>query len=101
MNRIGRERGWPPSGRTELDALAAPSGPLALGSPEQVAAKIISFHETFAPERYLAHIGLGAVSHIDLMRAIELFGTQVAPLVESETRLPAEIRWTPTLARGG
>ena len=91
MNRIGRERGWPPSGRTELEALAAPSGPLALGSPEEVAEKIISFHETFEPERYLAHIGIGAVSHADVMRAIELFGTRVAPIVASETRLAAEV----------
>ena len=91
MNRIGKERGWPPSGPTELEALAAPSGPLALGSPEEVAEKIISFHETFEPERYLAHIGIGAVSHADVMRAIELFGTQVAPIVQSETRLAAEV----------
>jgi probable LLM family oxidoreductase len=82
MNRIGRERGWPPSGQAEYEALASPSGPLALGSPEEVAAKIVSFHETFRPERYLAHISIGAVSHHDVMRAIELFGAEVAPLVE-------------------
>jgi probable LLM family oxidoreductase len=85
MNRIGRERGWPPSGQAEYDALVSPSGPLALGSPEEVAAKIVSVHEMFRPERYLAHISIGAVSHADVMRAIELFGTQVAPLVEAET----------------
>jgi probable LLM family oxidoreductase len=85
MNRIGRERGWPPSGRAEYEALAAPAGPLALGSPEEVAAKIISVHEMFRPERYLAHISIGAVSHRDVMRAIELFGTQVAPIVQNET----------------
>jgi probable LLM family oxidoreductase len=85
MNRIGRERGWPPSGRADYDALASPSGPLALGSPEEVAAKILSFHELFHPERYLAHISIGAVSHADVMRAIELFGTEVATIVQSET----------------
>jgi probable LLM family oxidoreductase len=85
MNRVGRERGWPPSGRAEYDALASPSGPLALGSPEEVAAKIISFHELFRPERYLAHISIGAVAHTDAMRAIELFGTEAAPIVQSET----------------
>ena len=85
MNRIGRERGWPPSGRAEYDALGSPAGPLALGSPEEVAAKIVSIHEMFRPERYLAHISIGAVFHRDVMRAIELFGTQVAPLVELET----------------
>jgi probable LLM family oxidoreductase len=91
MNRIGRERGWPSSGHTELEALAAPAGPLALGSPQEVAEKIISFHDTFEPERYLAHIGIGAVTHADVMRAIELFGTQVAPIVDSETRLTADV----------
>src|SRR5262249_6502580 len=85
MNRIGAERGWPPSGLPEFEALASPTGPLALGSPEEVAVKIVSFHETFQPERYLAHISIGAVSHPDVMRAIELFGTKVAPLVERET----------------
>jgi probable LLM family oxidoreductase len=84
MNRIGRERGWPPSGRANYDALRAPDGPLNVGSPEQVAAKIVAIHELFAPERYLAHISLGAVEHRDVMRAIELFGTTVAPLVRDE-----------------
>jgi len=89
MNRIGRERGWPPSGRADYEALASPSGPLALGSPEEVAAKIVAVHELFRPERYLAHISIGAVSHNDVMRAIELFGTRVAPLVEYETAASA------------
>jgi alkanesulfonate monooxygenase SsuD/methylene tetrahydromethanopterin reductase-like flavin-dependent oxidoreductase (luciferase family) len=84
MNRIGRERGWPPSGRANFDALKSRRGPLTVGSPEQVAEKILSFNELFDLERYLAHISLGAVAHRDVMRAIELFGTEVAPLVERE-----------------
>jgi probable LLM family oxidoreductase len=83
MNRIGRERGWPPSGRAEFDALRAPDGPLALGSPEQVAEKINRIQELFGPQRYLAHMSIGAVAHADVMRAIELFATRVAPLVSS------------------
>jgi probable LLM family oxidoreductase len=86
MNRIGRERGWPPSGRAEYEALKSPRGPLALGSPEQVAEKIVSVHELFQPERYLAHLNIGAVSHRDVMRAIELFGTEVAERVTAELR---------------
>jgi probable LLM family oxidoreductase len=86
MNRIGRERGWPPSGRREFDALKAPDGPLTIGSPEQVAAKIVAIHELFRPQRYLAHMSIGAVEHADVMRAIELFGTEVAPLVHEATR---------------
>jgi probable LLM family oxidoreductase len=85
MNRIGRERGWPPSGRAEYEALKSSTGPLALGSPEQVAEKIVSVYDLFQPERYLAHMSIGAVSHRDVMRAIELFGTEVAGLVSAET----------------
>ena len=86
MNRIGRERGWPPSGRADYEALKSPRGPLALGSPEQVAEKIVSVHDLFHPERYLAHISIGAVSHSEVMHAIELFGTEVAGLVAAEFR---------------
>jgi probable LLM family oxidoreductase len=86
MNRIGRERGWPPSGRSDYEALKSPRGPLALGSPEQVAEKIVAVHDLFQPERYLAHMSIGAVSHRDVMRAIELFGTEVAGLVAAEVR---------------
>jgi probable LLM family oxidoreductase len=89
MNRIGRERGWPPSGRAEYEALKSEQGPLTLGSPEQVAAKIVGFHELFQPDRYLAHISIGAVEHADVLRAIELFGTRVAPLVREAVDEPA------------
>ena len=91
MNRIGRERGWPPSGRADYEALKSPRGPLALGSPEQVAEKIVSVHDLFQPERYLAHMSIGAVSHRDVMHAIELFGTEVATLVAAELPRPASL----------
>jgi alkanesulfonate monooxygenase SsuD/methylene tetrahydromethanopterin reductase-like flavin-dependent oxidoreductase (luciferase family) len=84
MNRIGRERGWPPSGRAEYEALRSPRGALAVGSPEQVAEKILFEHELFANQRYVAQMSVGAVAHADVMHSIELFGTQVAPVVRVE-----------------
>jgi len=93
MNRIGRERGWPPSGRPEYDALRSPRGALAVGSPEQVAEKILYEHELFANQRYVGQMSVGAVAHKDVMRSIELFGTQVAPVVRAEVeRRAAEPR---------
>jgi alkanesulfonate monooxygenase SsuD/methylene tetrahydromethanopterin reductase-like flavin-dependent oxidoreductase (luciferase family) len=83
MNRIGRERGWPPAGRTEYEALRAPRGALALGSVEQVVEKLLFEHELFAHQRYLAQMSAGAVAHRDVMRSIELFGTAVAPAVRA------------------
>jgi probable LLM family oxidoreductase len=84
MNRIGRERGWPPSGRQEYEALAAPNGALAVGDPEQVAEKILMEHELFGHQRYMGQMSVGAVAHGDVMRSIELFGTEVAPRVRAE-----------------
>jgi probable LLM family oxidoreductase len=84
MNRIGRERGWPPSGRPQYEALRSPRGALAVGSPEQVTEKILFEHELFANDRYIAQMSVGAVTHNDVMRSIELFGTEVAPVVREE-----------------
>ena len=84
MNKIGRERGWPPSGRPEYDALRSPRGALAVGSPEQVAEKILFEHDLFANQRYVGQMSVGAVAHEDVMRSIELFGTKVAPVVRAE-----------------
>ena len=84
MSRIGRERGWPPMGRDQYLALRSPRGALAVGSPEEVAEKILFEHELFGHQRYLAHMSLGAVDHRDVLRSIERFGTEVASLVRNE-----------------
>jgi len=84
MNRIGRERGWPPSGKPEYEALRSPRGALAVGSPEQVAEKILFEHELFGHQRYIGQMSVGAVEHRDVLRSMELFGTEVAPLVRAE-----------------
>ena len=84
MNRIGRERGWPPSGRPEYEALRSPRGAVAVGSPEQVAEKILFEHELFGMSRYVGQMSVGAVSHADVLRSMELFGTEVAPIVRAE-----------------
>jgi probable LLM family oxidoreductase len=84
MNRIGRERGWPPSGRPEYDALRSPRGAVAAGSAQQVTEKILFEHELFGNTRYVGQMSVGAVAHRDVMRSIELFGTEVAPAVRAE-----------------
>jgi probable LLM family oxidoreductase len=84
MSRIGRERGWPPMGREQYEALRSPRGALAVGNPQEVAEKILFEHELFGHQRYLGHMSVGAVTHADVMRSIELFGTEVAPVVREE-----------------
>jgi probable LLM family oxidoreductase len=84
MNRIGRERGWPPMRRAQFEAGRSPRGALLVGSPEEVVEKILFEHELFGNERFLAQISVGALPHDRVMRAIELFGTEVAPAVRKE-----------------
>jgi alkanesulfonate monooxygenase SsuD/methylene tetrahydromethanopterin reductase-like flavin-dependent oxidoreductase (luciferase family) len=84
MNRIGRERGWPPMGRGQFEMGRSPRGALVVGSPEEVAEKILLQHEFFGHDRFMSQISIGALPHDRVMRAIELFGTQVAPVVRKE-----------------
>lgn len=84
MTRIGRERGWAPMTRPAFDAMREPEGSLVLGHPETVAAKILAQHEYFGHERFLAQMSVGPMPHDQVMHAIELFGTKVAPLVREE-----------------
>ncbi len=80
MNRIGAERGWPPTSRAHFDQEIR-SGALFLGNPEQVAEKIVRQHAVFGHDRTLIQLSVGTISHREMMRAIELLGTRVAPLV--------------------
>jgi len=84
MNRIGRERGWPPAGPREYAALRSPHGAVAAGSAEEVAEKLLYEHELFGHQRYIAQMSLGAVDHADVLRSMERFGTEVAPVVRAE-----------------
>jgi probable LLM family oxidoreductase len=83
MNRIGRERGWPPMSRAQFDAGCAPEGHLLVGTPDQVAEKILAHHELFHHDRFLGHISVGVLPHEKAMRATELFATEVAPIVRA------------------
>jgi alkanesulfonate monooxygenase SsuD/methylene tetrahydromethanopterin reductase-like flavin-dependent oxidoreductase (luciferase family) len=81
MNRIGRERGWPPMSRTQFDAGCAAEGHLLVGTPEEVAEKIVGHHELFHHDRFLGHISVGVLPHEKAMHATKLFANEVAPIV--------------------
>jgi probable LLM family oxidoreductase len=83
MNRIGRERGWPPLTRQQFDMSRSPKGALLVGSVQQVIDKILYEHELFGNTRFLAQMSMGDVPHDKILKSIELFGTKVAPAVKS------------------
>ena len=84
MNKIGRERGWPPTSRAHFDAEIAPRGALFVGSPQQVIDKMLYEYELFANQRFLLQLTVGTLPHDQVMKAIELLGTEVAPVVRRE-----------------
>jgi len=89
--RIGRERGWPPMTREQFDAAAGPTGALAVGSPATVAAKIVRAVTGLGAARFDLKYSAGTLPHDVMMRSIELYGSEVAPLVHAElgTRVAA------------
>lgn len=84
MDRIGRERGWPPMTRESFEASRGPRGANFVGTPEEVAEKIVAQHAVFGHQRFLMQFSVGTLPHAEVMRAIELYGTEVAPLVRRE-----------------
>ncbi|MCQ9164729.1 LLM class flavin-dependent oxidoreductase [Arthrobacter sp. STN4] len=85
-NRIGRDRGWPPLTRLQFNATASPKGALMVGSPETVARKITTVAKSLGLSRFDLKYSHGTLPHEQLMRSIELYGTQVAPLVRENLR---------------
>jgi probable LLM family oxidoreductase len=81
MNRIGRERGWSPMLRQDYDAAATRRGANFVGSPQEVVEKILFQHEIFGHDRFLLQTSVGPLPHAQVLRSIELFGTEVAPAV--------------------
>lgn len=82
FTRIGRERGWPPVTRPHFDAQNGPTGALLIGGPEEIAEKILHHSEALGGiSRITFQMDNAGLSHAQLMNAIELLGTKVAPLV--------------------
>ena len=81
MNRIGRERGWPPRGRGDFEREAGPDGAIYVGSPDTVATKIVRTVKELGLARFDLKYSNGTLPHDALMKSIELYGTEVIPRV--------------------
>jgi alkanesulfonate monooxygenase SsuD/methylene tetrahydromethanopterin reductase-like flavin-dependent oxidoreductase (luciferase family) len=66
--------------RAEFDA-EADHGSLYVGSPRTVARKIAATVKALGVQRFQLKYSAGALPHDKLMRAIQLYGEQVIPLV--------------------
>jgi probable LLM family oxidoreductase len=81
MNTIGRERGWSPMSRAQFEATCTLRGANFVGSPQQIIDKMLAQHAIFGHQRIMLQLTVGSIPHAQVMRAIELLGTVVAPAV--------------------
>lgn len=83
FTRIGKERGWPPVTRSRFDMQRAPTGAFLVGSPEEVAEKILRHSESLGGiSRLTFQMDNAGLSHTKLLQSIELIGSRVAPIVK-------------------
>lgn len=82
FTEIGKERGWPPVTRAHFDAQNGPRGALLVGSPEEVAEKILHHSESLGGiSRVTFQMDVASLPHEKLMQSVELLATRLAPVV--------------------
>ena len=82
FTRIGKERGWPPVTFSRFEAQRGPRGAYLVGNPEEVAEKIQRHSESLGGlSRVSFQMDNANLSHAQLLKAIEIIGTKVKPLV--------------------
>lgn len=86
MDGISRERGFSAPNRISYDMQTAPKGGIYAGTPEQVAEKILLTREHMGHDRHILQMDLASVPQKDVLKSIELLGTEVKPLIEAELR---------------
>lgn len=86
MNVLGKERGWGPYTRAIFDHARSLEGALYVGDVQTVAEKIIFLRKNVGITRFMLHVPVGSMPHDEVLKAIELLGKEVAPLVRAEIR---------------
>ncbi len=82
FSTVSRERGFAPPTRAQFDATSGPDGAFFMGDPDTVVRKLIRVSEQLGGvERVALQMTNPRLAHEDLLRGIELLGTEVAPRV--------------------
>ncbi|QRP49311.1 LLM class flavin-dependent oxidoreductase [Amycolatopsis sp. FDAARGOS 1241] len=79
-----RSRGWAVPTRAEYDQYTAGARALFVGSPGEIADRLISVGKLTGAKRYAMQMDWSGVPHAKVMKAIELLGTEVLPQIRKE-----------------
>jgi probable LLM family oxidoreductase len=85
VEKLGRERGWPPQGRPQFEAGRRAQGHLLVGSAQEAIDKILGEWELFHMDRFAVQFTVGGHHHKEVLHSIELLGTVVAPALRKAT----------------
>lgn len=86
FTRIGKERGWPPVTRGHFEAQNARRGAYLVGSPEEVAEKILRHSDSLGGiERFTFQMDNAGLSHQQLSESIAMIGEEVIPFVKAKS----------------
>ncbi len=94
FTEIGKERGWSATTRAQFDATRGPTGALLIGDAETVAEKLLYVDQALGGlSRVTFQMGVATISHQKMMRAIEILGTKLVPILRTATpkKLPAQL----------
>ena len=84
FTRIGKERGWPSVTKAHFDAQNGVRGALLVGSPDEIATKILRHSEALGGiSRFTFQMDNAALPQEKLLQSIELIGKRVRPLVNN------------------
>jgi probable LLM family oxidoreductase len=82
FTKIGKERGWPPVTRRAFDSQTGPTGAFLVGSPQDVAEKILRHSEALGGiARVTFQMDSAGLTHEQVKQSIRLMGYEVKPLL--------------------
>ena len=82
FTRIGKERGWPSVTLERFKAQNGPLGALMIGSPKEIAEKILRHSEALGGiSRFTFQMDNAELSHKQLLKSIELIGNKIKPII--------------------
>ncbi len=85
FTEIGKERGWPATTRAQFDITRGPTGALLIGDAPTIVEKILYVSEVLGGlSRITFQMGVSTLQQAKMLRAIEILGTRVAPMVRHE-----------------
>lgn len=82
------ELGRPAPSRADRAAAIEPGGMVFVGSPDEIADRILHLHGLLGHTRQILQMDVGGLPQRDFLQSIELLGAKVLPQIRAELAKP-------------